>query len=171
MSRAFIKEDADNQPDDLPERQPSGRPNYVTPQGRAGLQKKVSELDASCRALKAEKSDDQLQRQRLRLLERDLRYYEHRLKTSILVDNSGCGAAEARFGAVVALKENSGAFREFSIVGEDEADAGAGKISWISPLASLLLGSRPGDQLSWKRDSGETQLQIISVSYSKDAAK
>jgi transcription elongation GreA/GreB family factor len=167
MSRAFVTEDSTNQPEDLPERQPSGLPNYVTPQGRAGLRRRISELDAAHKALKLEKSDDPLHRQRIRLVERDITYYEHRLKTAILVDNSGCGAGEVRFGALVEIRDESGALQKFAIVGEDEADAAAGKISWASPLASVLLGACPGTTVTWKREAGETRLEIVSLDYPK----
>lgn len=165
MSRAFVKEDANNQPEELPKRQSSSLPNYVTPMGRAGLQSRVAELSKERLALKAVKSDNPLENQRLLLLERDLNYYERRLKSSILVDNSACASGEVRFGAAVTVKDDSGKLQSFSIVGEDEADAAAGKISWASPLASFLLGARSGARLSWKRESGETWLEIVAVSY------
>jgi len=168
MSRAFVKEDANNEPEDLPGRQLSGLPNYVTPQGRTALQNRVAELSAARRSLAAERSEDPFQRQRLRLLERDLSYYENRLKSARLVDNSGCDTGEVRFGAVVTVRDDTGTPQEFVIVGEDEADAAAGKISWASPLASALLGARAGARLSWKRESGETRLEVISVSYPKN---
>ncbi len=167
MSRAFVKEDSANQPEDLPERQSSGLPNYVTPQGKAELGRRVAVLEAACQTLKLEKSDDPLLKQRLRLAERDLRYYERRLKTAILVDNAGCGAGEARFGAQLVIRDEAGALQNYIIVGEDEADAAAGKISWASPLATALLGTRPGDAPALKKQTGEARLEIVSVSYSK----
>ena len=167
MSRAFVKEDSNDEPQDLPGRQLSGLPNYVTPQGRAALQDRVTELSAARRSLAAERSDDPFQRQRLRLLERDLSYYENRLKSAILVDNSNCDTGEIRFGAVVTVTDDAGTPQKFVIVGEDEADASVGKISWASPLASALLGARAGERLSWKRESGETRLEIIAVNYQK----
>ena len=165
MSRAFVKEDSNNQPEDLPARQASGLPNYVTPQGLEKLQRRVEELSAARKPLAAERSEDPFQRQRLSLLERDLRYYETRLKNSILVDNSGCEAVEVRFGAAVIVRDDKGILQEFSIVGEDEADTETGRISWASPLASALLGARAGDRLFWKRKSGETRLELVSIRY------
>lgn len=165
MSRAFVKEDSANQPEDPPERKPSGLPNYVTPSGKIELRRRIEALEETRKTLKAQNSDDPLLKQRLRQTERDLAYYEHRYKTAILVDNSGCGAAEARFGAHVAVKESSGTERTYVIVGEDEADAQAGKISWASPFASALLGAKPGAAVSWKRGTEEKRLEIISVTY------
>ena len=169
MSRAFVKEDANNLPEELPERQVSALPNYVTPQGRADLESRLARLIETRKTLMARKSDDPLQGQQLRLLERDLRYYERRLKSVIIIDNSGSGAGEARFGALVTVKDDAGAAQEFAIVGEDEADAAAGRICWASPLAAALLGARPGALVSISRGSGETRLEITALRYPEKA--
>jgi len=167
MSRAFVKEDANNLPEELPERQVSSLPNYVTPEGRADIENRLAALVEARKALMAKKSDDPLQGAQLRLLERDLRYYEARLKSAVLIDNSGAGADEVRFGARVSVRDAAGATQEFAIVGEDEADAAAGKISWASPLASALLGARPGARVSLARGPQENQLEIVAVRYRK----
>jgi len=165
MSRAFVKEDANNLPEELPERQVSALPNYVTPQGRADLESRLTRLIETRKTLIAGKSDDHLQGQQLRILERDLRYYEARLKSAVLIDNSGSGTGEARFGALVTVKDDAGTAQEFAIVGEDEADAAAGKISWASPLASALLGACPGARVSIARGAGVAHLEITAVRY------
>jgi len=144
-------------------------PNYMTPEGKTTLKILVERLADTVKSLKLEKSEDPLLRQRLRQAERDFLYYEHRLKTAIQVDNSGCATEEVRFGALVTIREEAGTQREYVIVGEDEADAAAGRISWASPLASVLLGASSGDHLTWRRDTGETRLEIISVDYPKKA--
>jgi len=165
MSRAFVKEDANNLPEELPERQVSTLPNYVTPQGRADLEGRLARLIETRKTLMAVKSDDPLQGQQLRLAERDLRYYEARLKSAILIDNSGSGTGEVRFGALVTVRDDAGTEQEFTIVGEDEADAATRKISWASPLASALLGARPGAWVSLARGAGGAQLEITAVRY------
>ena len=165
MSRAFVKEDSGDRPDDTPERRSSGLPNYVTPDGKAALRRRVSELEETFRELRKTRTGDPLHTQRLRAAERDLLYYEHRLKTAVLVDNSGCGAAEARFGALVSARDGDGTLYRFHIVGEDEADPDTGKISWASPLASALLGARTGAYISWEKKTGGTKLEIVSIDY------
>ena len=166
MSRAFVKEDANNLPEELPERQVSTLPNYVTPRGRADLESRLARLIETRRTLIAAKSDDPLQGAQLRLAERDLRYYEARLKSAILIDNSGSGTGEVRFGAVVTVKDDAGTEQEFTIVGEDEADATTRKISWASPLASALLGASLGSRVSLARGgTGGTPLEITAVRY------
>ena len=166
MSRAFVKEDSDA-PEEPRKRFPSGRPNYVTPGGRVWLEGRVEELVSLRASLLAAKRPDGPRDLRLSQAELDLEYYEAQLKRSILVDNRGLAAADARFGAIVAAKEGDGTAREYSIVGEDEADAASGKLNWASPLAGALLGAKPGDKVTLPRSDGELKLEIISVRYPK----
>jgi transcription elongation GreA/GreB family factor len=55
--------------------------------------------------------------------------------------------------------------REFAIVGEDEADAAGGKVSWVSPLAKAMLGARAGDVVTWQRPAGNVELEITAIRY------
>ena len=167
MSRAFVKEDSDA-PEEPRKRQPSGLPNYVTPNGRSLLSAKVEELAARRAALLAEKRADEPRALLLSQTEQDLAYYQAQLKRAILVDNRGLEVPEARFGSVVSVKEENGAVREYSIVGEDEADAASGRLNWASPLAKLLLGSRPGQKATLSRGSGDITLEVTGVRYPKD---
>jgi transcription elongation factor GreB len=164
MSRAFVKEDSEA-PEEPRKRQPSGRPNYVTPKGRAWLESKVEQLAACRAALLAGKRADEPRALPLSQTELDLSYYQAQLKRSILIDNRGIDASEVRFGAVVSVKEEDGMFREFSIVGEDEADADAGRLNWASPLAGVLLGAKPGQKVTLHRKSGDIRLEVSAVRY------
>ncbi len=51
----------------------------------------------------------------------------------------------------------------FAIVGEDEADASQGRISWVSPLAAALMEARVGDTVAWPRPGGAVELTIVSI--------
>jgi transcription elongation GreA/GreB family factor len=53
----------------------------------------------------------------------------------------------------------------FTIVGEDEADAAHGKVSWRSPLAKALIGARAGDTVTWYRPAGSTTLEVLEIRY------
>lgn len=146
-------------------RQPSGRPNYVTPAGLAALKRRVEELSALRAELLAKKRPEEQRSLDLQQAEYDLAYYEGRVKSARLVDNSGSGAADVRFGAAVRVRESSGTEREYLIVGEDEADAATGRLNWASPLAAALLGKKPGDRVTLERRGGNLELAIISVRY------
>ncbi|MDO8804723.1 MAG: GreA/GreB family elongation factor [Elusimicrobiota bacterium] len=167
MSRAFVKEDSED-PGEPVKRQPSGKPNYVTPAGLDSLKGRAAELAWLRAGLMSKQRLDEPRSLELRQAETDLEYYETQLKRAILVDNRGLAAEDVRFGATVALSETGGTVREYKIVGEDEADAAAGKINWGSPLAGAMLGAGPGAQVVLPRKTGVIQLEIISVRYPKE---
>jgi transcription elongation GreA/GreB family factor len=54
---------------------------------------------------------------------------------------------KARFGSVVVLERGDGRRLEYRIVGEDEADPSRGKISYVSPIARLLIEAQAGDEI------------------------
>jgi transcription elongation GreA/GreB family factor len=166
MSRAFVKNDGDV-PEEPVERQPSGRPNYVTPAGLKALKARLGELTALRAGLLAAKKPGEQGSLALRQAELDLGYYEGQVKRAILVDHRGLAAADARFGAAVRVADESGAEKEYSIVGEDEADPAAGKLNWASPLAAALIGARAGTEIRFLRKGAETRLRILSVTYPK----
>lgn len=167
MSRAFVKDDAED-PGEPVKRQPSGKPNYVTPAGLESLKARAAELSWLRAGLVSKKRLDEPRSMELRQAEMDLEYYENQIKRAILVDNRGLSASDARFGAVVEVREQDGSVREYRIVGEDEADAAAGKLNWGSPLAGALLGASAGAKVMLPRKTGAIQLEIISVRYPKE---
>jgi transcription elongation GreA/GreB family factor len=164
MSRAFIKEDSEDLPSaELPERPTSSEPNYVTPQGLAMLRAKVEQLSVEHAQLKQAAAD--FDRPRLAEVERDLRYYQARLDSAIVVEVSKEPDDEVHFGATVRTEDEGGKVHSFTIVGEDEADAARGKVSWRSPLAKALIGARAGDTVTWYRPAGATTLEVLEIRY------
>lgn len=167
MSRAFVKEpDGDQVADDLPDLPLSRHPNYVTPAGLAALRDRIEALEAERRALGGEAS---LPREALRLrqVERELRYLRSRVESAILIDPTRQSHDEVAFGARVEVEDEAGQRRCFMIVGEDEAEAEAGKVSWLSPLARALIGAGAGDLVVWQRPLGDLELEIVAISYDR----
>lgn len=165
MSRAFVKEPDEGVPEDgLPERQVSEHPNYVTPEGLRRLELTVGELERQRLDLLADDADDRLA-QELAYVDRDLRYFSRRLDTAIPVDLRRQPRRMVKFGAAVTVRESGGARRSFTIVGEDEADLKAGKISYVSPLADALLDARVGATVLWRRPAGDRELSIERIDY------
>jgi transcription elongation factor GreB len=164
MSRAFVKgDDSDLSGEEVPERPISQQPNYVTPLGLAQLRDKYESLVASHAQLKAAGED--FDKPKLTEIERDLRYFSQRLDSAISVDVSSEPQDEVHFGATVKTESVEGAVHEFTIVGEDEADVATGKVSWQSPLAKALIGSRVGDTVRWRRPAGDAELEILEIRY------
>jgi transcription elongation GreA/GreB family factor len=137
MSRAFVKEDANNDADALPDRAISTHANYVTAEGLALID---AELDRLTRAL-ADAGEDRAVRAGI---ERDLRYWRARRATAEVIpppaDNT-----EVRFGSRVTIERDDGRRQTWRIVGEDEADPARGTLSYVSPLAVALIGRGVGD--------------------------
>ena len=79
-------------------------------------------------------------------IQRDLRYWTERLRSAEVV-SSPTGDA-VRFGSTVTLEKADGRRVEYQIVGEDEANPARGKISYVAPIAKLLIGAGEGDVIT-----------------------
>jgi transcription elongation GreA/GreB family factor len=177
MSRAFTKEPEPGTPEEpLPERAVSDQPNYVTLQGLNQLKAELEELGrrrAELRAILSRAAgndlpadEEQVAAEELRYVDRDLRYFERRIESAIQIDLSRQPLHEVAFGATVTVRAPSGVQR-WTIVGEDEADPDAGKVSYVSPLARALLGARVGQKVVWRRPAGPLRLTVEKIAYKR----
>lgn len=165
MSRGFVKEDdLEHAGTDVPERQLSQHANYVTVNGYVQLEKLATELEQQRLSLSASKDEQQAQ-QKLAVINRNLRYVAARLENA-LVTRPDLNAEQVLFGATVTVEDEDGASHTYEIVGEDEADIKANKVSWVSPLAKALIGHKVGESVVWARPAGNAMLEIIAVNYS-----
>jgi transcription elongation factor GreB len=164
MSRGFVKEDdLEHAGTDVPERSISTHPNYVTVNGYAQLEKEANALELQRKALSAKKDDQQAQQQ-LAIVNRDLRYVAARLESALLT-KPDVAAEQVLFGATVTVEDDEGNSHTYAIVGEDEADIKANKVSWTSPLAKALIGHKLGETAVWARPAGNITLEIIAINY------
>jgi transcription elongation GreA/GreB family factor len=148
MSRAFVRE-SDTDPGSLPERPVSPHPNFVTPQGLAAIEAQLRELEARRQAARV--ADDVPLRA---TLDRDLRYWSTR-RASARVVPPATDTGRVRFGMHVTLRLPSGQTCTFRLVGEDEADAAQGLLSWMAPLAQSLLGRETGESVPFQGGGAE----------------
>lgn len=149
MSRAFVKEQDGAESDDLPERPVSRHRNLVTPEGLVRIEQMVRALGLQLAEARA--ADD---RAAVARIERDLRYWTRRKATAELVPPTP-RPERVRFGCRVELETDTGERVSFRIVGEDESDPSQGLISYVSPLAELLIGGKPGDRVSFRQGQAE----------------
>ena len=106
MSRAFVKEPDEGAPaEDLPERQISEHPNYVTPAGLEQLEEEVGRLETRRLGL-LEQDDDPADE--LTYVDRDLRYFTARLESAIPVDMGRQPRRKVAFGAAVTVSHPGG---------------------------------------------------------------
>jgi transcription elongation GreA/GreB family factor len=165
MSRAFVKEnDLEHAGIDIPERPLSDEPNYVTPRGLVLLNQAIDDLEKQREALN-EKKDDPMVKQKIAVIERDMRYFAARIEAAILTNPQEKNPSHVLFGAKVTVQDEEGKLLAFEIVGEDEANIHEGRVSYLSPLAEALLGAAVGDEVMWEKPIGDSYLTIQKISY------
>src|SRR5512139_2805345 len=182
MNKAFVKEtDApDDGEDDLAAPAlPTGSKNYMTPAGYAQLDAEFNQLWkverprlvqtitwAASNGDRSENGDYIYGKKRLREIDRRIRFLAKRLENAEVVDPEQRGECEqVFFGATVTVCGSDGCERVYCIVGVDEADAGRGLISWVSPLARALIKARIDDVVSLRLPNGVEELEVVEVSY------
>ena len=163
MSRAFVKENDGDDASDIPERPVPSHANYVTARGLAQLQARAQALAREHEALSSDEPDV---KRRRREVERDQRYMARQLERAELVPPAPASDAPhgIRFGDRVEIELENGERHTYRIVGDDEADAAVGDISWASPLAKALLGARVSDVVTWTRPAGAVDIEIATIS-------
>jgi transcription elongation GreA/GreB family factor len=165
MSRAFVKED-DVVVNEIPERPTSPYPNQITSSGLAALGARLVYLEGQHRRMV--EGGDLIDEDAKRAVERDIRYMHDRIARAIVIDPATQPRDRVSFGAGVETLDQDGSRRLFWIVGEDEADAAQGRLSWVSPLARALTGARIGETVLWRKPAGDAELEITGIRYSAD---
>jgi len=138
MSRAFVKE-VEYKINDLPDRPVSMHPNYVTAEGLAAIERTLGRFEAANKAAIAK--DD---RTAMAATQRELRYWTARRSTAKVVEPVA-NKSKVQFGTTVTVRRDDGRSQTFRIVGEDEAEPARGTVSYVSPLASAVLGGILGE--------------------------
>lgn len=141
----------------LPDRPISPHPNLVTEAGLKALEFQLQEARKAYETASAIEDINERRRQTAIPL-RDARYFAERLRTAEVVATPS-SAEIAAFGSKVTFSREDGRVQTYRIVGEDEADPKAGSISYVSPVARLLMGKRVGDVMSL----GNDELEIIAI--------
>ncbi|MDX8407122.1 MAG: transcription elongation factor GreA, partial [Mariprofundaceae bacterium] len=91
---------------------------------------------------------------------------EDRLARAHVIDPATITAEKIVFGATVELIDvNEGTEVTYQIVGVDEADIEAGKVSITSPIARALIGKEEGDVAVVQAPGGEREYEIQSIVY------
>jgi len=100
-------------------------------------------------------------------IEARIRDIEHKLAHAQVIDVTQLDAGgKVVFGATVGLlDEESGNEVRYQIVGEDEADIKAGRVSITSPIARALIGKQEGDVVALRTPGGDRSYEILAVEY------
>ena len=157
----------------------SERPNYITPAGYRRLREEYEALYgverpklvetiswAAGNGDRSENGDYIYGRKRLREVDRRIGWLSKRMKDARVVDPAQQPErGKVYFGATVTLVDEEDRERVLTLVGEDEADASAGRISWTSPIGRAIRGAAVGDVRRVTLPGGERELEIVSISY------
>lgn len=151
---------------------------YITPEGYARLEAELDHLwrverprvthevaEAAALGDRSENAEYQYGKKRLREIDRRIRFLSKRLDALTVVRTPPPRRDRVYFGAWVRVEDEEGAVRELRLVGPDESEAGAGRISIDSPMGRALLGREEGDVVELERPRGRTELTILGIRY------
>lgn len=155
------------------------RPNYITPAGYAVLSAEYRQLLGEERPRlvdviswaagngdRSENGDYIYGRKRLREIDRRAAFLARRMKAAKVVDPAQQpDRSKIYFGATVTIADEDDAHRTLTIVGDDETDAGEGRIGWNAPLARALRGAAVGDVRRVELPGGEREYEVIKIAY------
>ena len=152
--------------------------NYITPLGHQRLVDELLELTrkerpevcalvqwAAGNGDRSENADYKYGKQRLREIDRRIRFLTSRLDAAVVVDPTQIKSAKVQFGATVTVADENGAEKIWSIVGVDEVHTEIHRISWQSPIGRALLGKEVGDEILVHTPSGESTFEVLKIAY------
>jgi transcription elongation factor GreB len=156
---------------------PKGSP-YITPEGEARLRQELHELwkqerpvvtaavqAAAANGDRSENGDYIYGKKRLREIDSRVRFLRKRLDELTVVTTPPSDPNKVYFGAKVELEDIEGGSYQWHLVGPDEFDVGAGKLSCDSPLGRALLGRPLDAEIEVQSPSGVKVWTIINISY------
>ena len=129
---------------------PEGVPNYVTKEGLEALKEELNGLEAE----RVKAGDNYIM---VNFIDASIKLLADRINNAVEVDLSKSNKDTVGFGAWVRYNG-----RVVRIVGVDEADVNKGLISFISPIAKMLIGKKAGDVIELK---GSERIKVEEVSF------
>ncbi|HEX9809802.1 MAG TPA: transcription elongation factor GreA [Alphaproteobacteria bacterium] len=105
-------------------------------------------------------------RERQGFIEGRLAELEDKLARAEVIDISRLSGSVVRFGATVTVAdEDTDEESTYRIVGEEEANISAGRLSVTSPLARALIGKQKGDTFELTTPGGSKGYEVVKVTY------
>jgi transcription elongation factor GreB len=152
---------------------------FITPEGLTRIRAEYDELFGNERPKivetvswaaslgdRSENADYIYGKRRLREIDRRLAHLSRIMKQARVVDPKKQQARDQiRFGATIEVADEDDNRRTVTIVGDDEADATAGKIGWSAPLARALIGAQIGDERIVRLPAGEKSYEVMRIRY------
>ena len=156
---------------------PDGPP--ITPSGLAALRARYDHLLGTERPAivavvswaagngdRSENGDYIYGRKRMREIDRELAFLARRMKALRVIDPTAqTDKSRAWFGATVTIADEDDNERVLTLVGDDEQDAGEGRIGWSAPFARALRGAAVGDLRRVRLPGGEKEWEVVAIAY------
>ena len=156
---------------------PQGPP--ITPAGMAALKARYDHLLGTERPAiveivswaagngdRSENGDYLYGRKKMREIDRELAHLARRMKVLRVVDPAAqIDRSRVFFGARVEIADEDDNRQTVQLVGDDEADAGSGRIGWNSPLAKALRGAGIGDLRVVRLPAGTREWEVMAITY------
>ncbi len=151
---------------------------YVTPEGFRRIAEEhariwsverprvVAEVEAAA-ALgdRSENAEYIYGKKKLRELDRRLRFLSETMDVLTVIEPAPHPSGRAFFGAWVTVEHDDGMERTYRLVGPDEFDVAAGRISVEAPLGRALLGRAEGDTVVVRRPAGPAELTVVEIRW------
>jgi transcription elongation factor GreA len=90
---------------------------------------------------------------------------EDRLSRAMVIDPTTLSGDKVVFGATVTLIDEDSKKVKYQLVGQTEADARVGRISYNSPLGRALIGRQKGEEVEVSTPSGDRYYEIAKVEF------
>ena len=90
---------------------------------------------------------------------------EDRLSRALVIDPTTLSGDKVVFGATVTLLDENDKEIRYQLVGQQEADAKVGRISYNSPLGRALIGRHKGEQVEVETPAGDRYYEIAKIEF------
>jgi transcription elongation factor GreA len=90
---------------------------------------------------------------------------EDRLSRAMVIDPTTLSGDKVLFGATVTLVDEDKKKVKYQLVGQTEADAKVGRISYNSPLGRALIGRQAGEEVEVSAPSGDRYYEIKKIEF------
>lgn len=105
-------------------------------------------------------------RERQSFIEGRVAELEDKIARAEVIDVKKLHGKQVMFGATVSLlDEDTEEKIRYQIVGQDESDIRAGRLSISSPLARALIGKKVGDSVEVSTPGGSKSYEIVRIAF------
>lgn len=153
-------------------------PRLISPEGMAKLREEWDHLyrevrpklleeiaAAAAQGDRSENAEYIYGKKKLREIDKRMRILDDKVQNSQVVQGGAGDDGTIRFGARIGLRKADGKEWTVQIVGADEIDPIAGRLSMDSPIGKALMGRKPKESVQVQTPKGLTRFEILSVDY------